>query len=90
MPNRVVVTGLGIVSPLGIGVGTFWANLTAGVSGVGRITRFDPEGYTTQIAAEVKNFDPADYFEKKEARRLDRFTQFALVATREALADAGL
>ncbi|MCL6448420.1 MAG: beta-ketoacyl-ACP synthase II [Armatimonadetes bacterium] len=90
MPKRVVVTGLGIVSPLGIGVGTFWANLTAGVSGVGRITRFDPEGYTTQIAAEVKDFDPADYFEKKEARRLDRFTQFALVATREALADAGL
>ncbi len=90
MPKRVVVTGLGIVSPLGIGVDTFWANLTAGVSGVGRITRFDPEGYTTQIAAEVKNFDPADYFEKKEARRLDRFTQFALVATREALADAGL
>lgn len=90
MPKRVVVTGLGIVSPLGIGVDTFWANLTAGVSGVGRITRFDPEGYTTQIAAEVKDFDPADYFEKKEARRLDRFTQFALVATREALADAGL
>jgi len=90
LPKRVVVTGLGIVSPLGIGVDTFWANLTAGVSGVGRITRFDPEGYTTQIAAEVKNFDPADYFEKKEARRLDRFTQFALVATREALADAGL
>lgn len=90
MPKRVVVTGLGIVSPLGIGVGTFWANLTAGVSGVGRITRFDPEGYTTQIAAEVKDFDPADYFEKKEARRLDRFTQFALVATREALTDAGL
>lgn len=90
MPKRVVVTGLGIVSPLGIGVGTFWANLTAGVSGVSRITRFDPEGYTTQIAAEVKDFDPADYFEKKEARHLDRFTQFALVATREALADAGL
>ena len=90
MPKRVVVTGLGIVSPLGIGRETFWANLTAGMSGVGRITRFNPEGYTTQIAAEVKDFDPANYFEKKEARRLDRFTQFALAATREALADAGL
>lgn len=90
MAQRVVVTGLGIVSPLGIGSERFWANLTAGVSGVDRITRFDPEGYTTQIAAEVKDFEPTNYFEKKEARRLDRFTQFALVATQEALADAGL
>ncbi len=90
LQKRVVVTGLGIVSPLGIGIERFWSNLTAGVSGVARITRFNPEGYTTQIAAEVKDFEPANYFEKKEARRLDRFTQFALVATQEALEDAGL
>jgi 3-oxoacyl-[acyl-carrier-protein] synthase II len=88
--KRVVVTGLGIVSPLGIGTRTFWSNLTAGISGVGRITLFDPDGYSTQIAAEVKDFNPHDYFEKKEARRLDRFTQFALVATQEAIADARL
>jgi len=90
LPKRVVVTGLGVVSPLGIGMRTFWSNLTAGVSGVARITRFNPEGYTTQIAAEVKDFEPTRFFEKKEARRLDRFTQFALVAVKEALADAGL
>jgi 3-oxoacyl-[acyl-carrier-protein] synthase II len=88
--KRVVVTGLGIVSPLGIGTRTFWSNLTAGISGVGRITLFNPDGYSTQIAAEVKDFSPGDYFEKKEARRLDRFTQFALVATQEAIADARL
>jgi 3-oxoacyl-[acyl-carrier-protein] synthase II len=85
-----VVTGLGAISPLGIDVRCFWSNLTAGISGITRITRFDPEGYTTQIAAEVKDFEPANYFEKKELRRLDRFTQFVLVATREALADASL
>lgn len=90
MQNRVVVTGLGVISPLGVGVPTFWSNLVAGVSGVGRITLFNPEGYSTQIAAEVKSFDPAGFFEKKEARRLDRFTQFALVATKEAIADARL
>lgn len=90
MQKRVVVTGLGIVSPLGIGTRTFWSNLTAGISGVGRITLFNPDGYSTQIAAEVKDFSPGDYFEKKEARRLDRFTQFALVATQEAIADARL
>ncbi|MEW6424022.1 MAG: beta-ketoacyl-ACP synthase II [Bacillota bacterium] len=90
MPKRVVVTGMGVVSPLGIGMRAFWSNLTAGVSGVARITRFNPEGYTTQIAAEVKDFEPTRFFEKKEARRLDRFTQFALVAAKEALADAGL
>ncbi|MGQ9825149.1 MAG: beta-ketoacyl-ACP synthase II [Desulfotomaculales bacterium] len=90
MQKRVVVTGLGIVSPLGIGTRTFWSNLTAGISGVGRITLFNPDGYSTQIAAEVKDFNPHDYFEKKEARRLDRFTQFALVATQEAIADARL
>ncbi|MGB9846038.1 MAG: beta-ketoacyl-ACP synthase II [Desulfotomaculales bacterium] len=90
MQKRVVVTGLGIVSPLGTGTRTFWSNLTAGISGVGRITLFNPDGYSTQIAAEVKDFSPGDYFEKKEARRLDRFTQFALVATQEAIADARL
>lgn len=90
MSKRVVVTGLGAISPLGIDVRCFWSNLTAGISGITRITRFDPEGYTTQIAAEVKDFEPANYFEKKELRRLDRFTQFVLVATREALADASL
>ncbi|OAT81272.1 beta-ketoacyl-ACP synthase II [Desulfotomaculum copahuensis] len=90
MVNRVLVTGLGVVSPLGTGVEPFWANLTAGVSGAGPITRFDATAFSTRFAAEVKDFDPLRYIDKKEARHMDRFTQFALVAANMALADAGL
>jgi len=90
LQKRVVITGLGIISPLGEELKTFWTNLTAGSCGIAPITRFKTDGYTTKIAAEVKDFEPTKYFEKKEARRLDRFTQFALIATREALENAAL
>lgn len=90
MVNRVLVTGLGVISPLGTGVEPFWEALAGGVSGVGPITRFDAAGYSTRFAAEVKDFDPFKYIDKKEARRMDRFTQFALAAAGMALADSGL
>ncbi len=90
MHNRVVITGLGVVSPVGTGLESFWSAITAGKSGVGSITRFDSEGYTTRIAAEVKDFNPAEYIDKKEARRMDRFTQFAMAASKMAMEDACL
>jgi 3-oxoacyl-[acyl-carrier-protein] synthase II len=86
--RRVVITGLGVVSPIGIGKDRFATNLMAGRSGVGRITRFDPAGFDTTIAAEVGDFDPAAFMEKKEVRRNDRFVQFAYAAARMALDDA--
>ncbi len=88
--QRVVVTGMGVVSPLGTDIKTFWSNLTQGTSGAGPVTRFDPAGFNTRIAAEVKNFNPADFIDKKELRRMDRFTHFALAAAKMALGDAGL
>jgi 3-oxoacyl-[acyl-carrier-protein] synthase II len=92
MPSsrRVVVTGLGAVTPLGNAVPEFWANVVAGKSGVREITLFDASAMPTRIAAEVRGFDPADLIGKKEARRMDRFAQFAFVAAREAVADAKL
>ncbi len=86
--RRVVVTGIGVVSPIGTGKDAFWAGLMAGKSGVGRITRFDPSGFDTTIAAEVRDFDPTTYMDKKEVRRNDRFVQFAYAAARMALDDA--
>ncbi len=88
--NRVVVTGLGCISPIGLSVDEYWRNLLAGVSGAGRITTFDPEGLPVQIAAEVKGFDPGDYMDRKAARRMERFAQFSIAAAGQALADAGL
>lgn len=88
--RRVVVTGIGAVSALGIGIPAFWERMTAGRSGVGRITAFDPTGYIAQAAAEVPGFDSAAYFEDTEREILDRFSQLALVAAREACAGAGL
>ena len=88
--NRVVVTGLGCISPIGLSVDEYWQNLLAGVSGAGRITTFDPEGLPVQIAAEVKGFDPGDYMDRKAARRMERFAQFSIAAAGQALADAGL
>jgi len=88
--HRVVITGLGAITPIGLSVEEFWANLTAGVSGVGPITQFDATGFPVRIAAEVKGFDPRDYMDFKEARRSHRSTHFALAAARMALADAGL
>src|SRR3989337_4430214 len=88
--RRVVVTGLGVVSPVGIGIDRFWNALMEGRSGVHRITSFDPTGLNTQIAAEVPDFDPTDFMDRKEARRNDRFVQFAYAAARMALDDSGL
>jgi len=90
MTNRVVVTGIGIVSPLGLGVETTWESLISGISGVDYISSFDPEPYETRFAAEVKNFNPAEFLGRKESRRMDRFTQFAAVAAQEAVASSGL
>ena len=88
--TRVVVTGIGIVSPLGLSAETTWESLLAGKSGVDYISSFDPELFETQIAAEVKGFEPTDFLDRKEARRMDRFVQFASVASQEAVAKAGL
>ena len=88
--RRVVITGLGTVNPLGADVESTWAAARQGVSGVGPITAFDASNTVTKIAAEVDDFDPLDYLEKKEARRLDRYTQFFIAASSQALADAGL
>jgi len=88
--HRVVVTGLGAVTPIGIGYPTFWRNLLDGVSGIDRITSFDPSDLEVQIAAEVTDFDPRDHMDFKAARRMDRYSQFAVAAAREAIEDAGL
>lgn len=87
--RRVVVTGLGAVTPVGIGVDPFWEAITAGKSGVARVTRFDPTPFPTQIAAEASNFDPSDWVEIKTAQRTDRVTHFGLAASAMAMADAG-
>lgn len=87
--HRVVVTGLGVISPIGLTVEDFWRNLTAGVSGVDRISSFDPTGLPVQIAAEVKGFEPERFMDRKAARRMSRFAQFAVAASRQALEDSG-
>ena len=88
--RRVVVTGLGIVSPVGVGVASAWENILAARSGVARITRFDASEFPSQIAAEVKDFDVSRWLSAKEARRYDTFVHYGLVATMEAVRDAGL
>jgi 3-oxoacyl-[acyl-carrier-protein] synthase II len=88
--NRVVITGMGCISPLGLDVPTTWANIVAGKSGVGPITHFDSSNFKTKIAAEVKGFDGVALFGTRDVRRLDRFCQYAMVAARQAVAEAGL
>lgn len=88
--RRVVITGAGAVTPVGNDKDTFWKNIKSGVCGVDTITRFDASGFACQIGAEVKNFDPELYLEKKEAKRMDRYTQFAMASAKMALEDAGL
>ncbi len=88
--RRVVVTGLGIVSPVGIGVAQAWQNIVAGKSGITKITRFDASAFACQVAGEVNGFDVAQYLPAKEARRMDRFVHFGLAAGIEALKDSGL
>jgi len=90
MPMKnVVITGIGLISPLGLTIDESWENALAGKSGVSRVTRFDAEKYTTKIAAEVKGFDPRKYFDVKEANRYDRSIQFGVGAAVDALADSG-
>lgn len=88
--RRVVITGLGVVSPVGIGTETAWANIVNGQSGIARITKFDPSAFTSQIAGEVKDFNVENYLSAKEARRMDTFIQFGLVAGIEAFKDSGI
>lgn len=88
--NRVVVTGIGAVTPLGNDVKTTWDNVLAGKSGIGHITRVDKDQFPVKVAAEIKDFDPSDYIDRKEARRMDLFTQYAVVAAKMAVEDAKL
>ena len=90
MDNRVVVTGIGVMSPLGLDAKSLWQGLVSGKSGVDYITSFDPEPLMTKIAAEVKDFDPAQYIDRKELRRMDRFAQFAAAAALQAVEQAQL
>ncbi|MGA2317757.1 MAG: beta-ketoacyl-ACP synthase II [Thermodesulfobacteriota bacterium] len=90
MGRRVVVTGMGLVIPTGIGVETVWKNVCEGKSGIGVLKRFDTNGFETKIAGEVKDFNPELYIDKKEIKRMDLFVQYAIAATKEALEDAQL
>ncbi|MBL3615768.1 beta-ketoacyl-[acyl-carrier-protein] synthase II, partial [Bacillus sp. RHFS18] len=88
--KRVVVTGLGALSPLGNDAETSWKNAIGGVSGIGPITRVESDEYPAKVAAELKDFNIENYMDKKEARKMDRFTQYAVVAAKMAVQDAGL
>lgn len=88
--KRVVITGLGAITPIGNTVPEYWDSLCRGVGGAGMITRFDASKFKSRIACEVKNFDPLNFFDRKEARKLDLFQQFALVAADEAIKDSGI
>lgn len=90
MKRRVVITGMGALTPLGIGSDKLWVSLIAGKSGIDYITRFDATGYDTRFGGEVRDFEPTEFMDKKDARRMDRFTQFAIAAARMAVEDSGL
>ncbi len=90
MRRRVVITGIGVVSPLGLDAPSTWEGLLAGRSGVGPITRFDASAHACRIAAEVRGFEPARYMDRKDVRKMDTFIHYAVAATREALRDSGL
>ncbi|MEO1366730.1 MAG: beta-ketoacyl synthase N-terminal-like domain-containing protein, partial [Acidobacteriota bacterium] len=88
--RRVVVSGVGLVSPLGVGTEATWQGLMDGRNGIGPITRFDASDYTSRIAGEVQDFDPLDFIEKRDVKKVDRFIQYAIAASDFAVADAGL
>ena len=88
--KRVVVTGLGALTPLGNNVQDFWSGLLNGVSGAAPITRFDASKFKTRFACELKNFNPTDYLDRKESRKLDLFTIFALISAEEAVKNSGI
>src|SRR5439155_24922645 len=87
---RVVVTGLGALTPIGNSAEEYWRNLVAGVSGIGPITQFDPKDLQVKVAGEIKGFEPTQYMEAREARRMNRFAQLAIASAKQALDDAGL
>ena len=89
MSRRVVISGMGLVTPLGLDAPSTWEALLAGKSGVGPITKFDASNLQARIAGEVRDFDPLQHIDKKEARKMDAFTHFAVVAAKEALGDSG-
>ena len=86
--KRVVITGLGAITPIGKNTKEYWKNLLNGVSGANKITRFDASKFKTQFACEIKNYNPLDYFDRNEARKLDRYSQYGLISTKEAVKDA--
>ena len=88
--KRVVITGLGTINPIGNNISEFWDSLSNGVSGAAPITRFDASKFRTQFACEVKDYTPTDHFDRKEVRKLDRFSQFAIIAADQAVADGGI
>jgi len=90
VPRRVVITGIGIVSPLGLGVKQNWESLIAGRTGITRISKFDPKDFSSQIAGEVKDFNPLDFIEKKESKKMDPFIQYAVAAADMAVEDSGI
>ena len=90
MEKRVVITGLGAITPIGNNVEEFWKGIQEGKCGIEPITHFDTTNYKVKIAAEVKNYNPEDYFDKKQAKRLDLFSQYAMIAAREAMKQAGI
>ncbi|MEK7870501.1 MAG: beta-ketoacyl synthase N-terminal-like domain-containing protein, partial [Nitrospirota bacterium] len=93
MASRVVITGLGVVSPIGIGVSTFWKSAMAGQSGISTITSFDPfpmDGYRSKVAGQIRNFSAEQHIGSSLGDRVDRYAQFALAASREALSDSGI
>ena len=87
--RRVVITGMGAMTPLGEDVGEYWASLVKGRSGIGPMTQCDPTGFPCRVAGEVRTFDPARYMNPKEARRMSRFSQLAVAAALQACEDAG-
>src|SRR4026209_458460 len=88
-PRRVVITGLGVIAPNGIGKDTFWQNLVAGKSGIDYITAFDPSSHSCHVAAEVKDFHPSDFINSRRLKNMSRFSQLAVAAARLALEDSG-
>ena len=90
MERRVVITGLGAITPIGNDVKTFWEGTKEGKCGIDQITAFDTTNFKVKLAAEVKGYNPEDYFDKREANRLDKFSQYAMIAAREAWEDSGL
>ena len=88
--KRVVVSGLGALTPIGNDIKSYWNGLISGLSGADKITYFDTSKFKTQFACELKGYDPMDFFDRKEGRKLDRFSQYAIVSSDEAINDSGL